>query len=427
MNATVILFGMMFLLMLLGVPIGFSLTLSIFGTMAVTPAITGTFLAQSFYSKIGLFSLLCLPFFIIAGNIMDTGGISKRIVKFANSLVGNVPGGLGIVTILACMFFGAVSGSAPATVAAVGMIMIPEMIRAGYDKYYAVGLVTVAGGLGVVVPPSYPMVVYGCAFNVSISDLFLAGIGPAVMVALLLIVMNEIWALRYGYKGTGEKFSIRNVLKTLWYAKYALLMPVIILGGIYSGIFTATEASVVACVYGIFVGVFIYKEVTWKQIWETYKNTVPTLGGMLLTFAPAGALSSVFVYLGIPAAISAWFASNVSSHLVAVLLMILIMLLTGMFVQTTPCVVILGPMLMPVCASFGITDIQFGMIMLLALCVAFVTPPVAANLFIASSMTGLDMMKITRRSIPFLGMLLLALFLIFMFPSLGSFTLDIFR
>ncbi len=427
MTPTLLLFLIMFILMALGVPIGISLTASIIGTMQLAPIIQSTFLAQSFYSQIGQFTLLCLPFFLISGNIMDTGGISKRLVKFANSLVGNIPGGLGIVTIIACMFFGAVSGSAPATVAAVGMIMVPEMIRSGYDKYYAVALVTVAGGLGVVVPPSYPMVVYGCAFNVSIADLFLAGIGPAVLVGALLIIINEIWSIKRGYRGTGEKFSIKNVLKQAWYAKFAILMPIIILGGIYSGIFTATEASVVACVYGILIGVFVYKEVTWKQVWDTYKATVPTLGAMMLTFAPAGALSAVFVYLGIPAAISAWFATAVSSKILAVLIMMGIMLLAGMFVQTTPCVVILGPMLMPVCASFGINDVQFGMIMLLALCMAFVTPPVAANLFISTSMTGLDMMGIVKKSIPFLLCLLLALFLIFMFPAIGSFTLDIFR
>jgi len=307
---TTVLFIVMFVLLLLGVPIGIALALSMVALLWVEPVTSLTFVAQSLYSGLDSFTLLALPFFMIAGSIMDTGGISKRLVKVANSFVGNVTGGLGIVTIIACMFFGAISGSAPATVAAIGAIMIPQMIRNGYDKYYATGLIAVAGGLGVIVPPSYPMVIYGVTNNVSIGDLFIAGIGPSIVVGIILIIFNYIYSKKNGYKGSGEKFNFSNTLKCIWDAKLALLMPVIILGGIYGGIFTATEAAVVSTVYGIIIGKFFYKELTWKNIWIMYKENVPFLGGMMFTFAPAAAMGSIFAYLGVPEKVNTFFLNS---------------------------------------------------------------------------------------------------------------------
>ena len=374
----VIFFGTMFLMLLIGVPIGIALAGSMVCLLLVDPVTSMTFVTQAMYTSVGNFTLLALPFFMIAGSIMATGGISKRLINVANCVVGNTTGGLGMAAIFACMLFGAISGSAPATVSAIGGIMIPQMIRAGYDKYYATGLCAVAGGLGVIVPPSYPMVVFGVTNNCSISDLFLAGWGPAILVGALLMAVN-------GYEGTGQKFNFKYFIKELWGAKLALLMPVIILGGIYSGAFTATEAAVVAVVYGIFVGKFVYKELSFSEIWDMYKVNIPSIGGMMFVFAPAGGLGAVFSMMGVTKAIQAGFLSVSDNFYVIMILIFILLFFVGMFVQTTPAIVIFSPILLPIVTSFGMDPIQFGLVMTLSLAIAFVTAgscePVRCNVY----------------------------------------------
>ena len=357
---------------------------------------------------------------------MDTGGISKRIVSVANAMIGNVTGGLGIVTIVACMFFGAISGSAPATVAAIGAIMIPSMIINGYDKAYATGLVAVAGSLGVVVPPSYPMVIYGVTNNVSISALFMAGIGPALVVGGVLMIFNYFYAKKHGLKGSGEKFHVKRLLKAIWQAKAALLMPVIILGGIYSGVFTATEAAVVSVVYGIFVGLFVYKEISLRKVIGLFKDNVAFIGGMMFTFAPAAALGSVFSYLGVQKAISSFFLGISTNPYIVLLFVFIILAIAGMFIQTTPCTIILSPILLAIVQSVGINPVHFGVIMTLALCIAFVTPPVASNLFVAMTMTGLSMNKLVKIAWPLIVALFICLFICGYIPQISLGLLDLF-
>lgn len=419
---TTIMFFAMFGMMFIGVPIGVSLCLPLFILIAMNPVTTQEYIAQSLYSGVASFTMLALPFFMVAGAIMDTGGLSKRLVKVANSMVGSVTGSLGLVTIIACMFFGAVSGSAPATVAAIGTIMIPQMVRNGYDKYYATGLCAVAGGLGVIVPPSYPMVIYGVTCNVSIGNLFIAGVGPAMVVGLILMVFNYYYSKKKGYKGT-EKFNFKNMLKSIWDAKAALFMPIIILGGIYGGIFTATEASVVAVVYGIFVGVFVYKELKFSNLWSMFKDNSIFIGGMMLTMAPAAAMGSIFAYLGVTNTVSAFLFSISTNRYVILTLIYILLFFVGMFVQTTPAIVILAPTLLAVVSQVGISPIHFGMIMVLALAIAFVTPPVAVNLFVASSMTGISIERVAKAAIPFIIGLIIALFVVGFIPEISTFLL----
>jgi len=421
--AVVIMFSVMFLLFLIGVPIGLCLIAPCFVMLLINPLTSPEFLAQTFYSGTASSTMIALPFFMICGTIMDVGGISKRLVNVANSLVGNITGNLGMVTVLACMFFGAVSGSAVATVAAIGTIMIPEMVRNGYNRYYATGLCAVAGGLGIIVPPSYPMVIYGIANNVSIGNLFLAGIIPALVVGALLMLVNFIYCKRHGLRGT-TKFSLKNCLKAFWAAKFALLMPLIILGGIYAGIFTATEAAVVATVYGIIVGKFIYKELTLKKVWDMFKDTTTFSGGMMLTVAPATALGTIFAYLGVTKTISAFFLGISTNQYVILSLIFVILFVIGMFVQTTPAIVIFSPVLLKVAEQVGIDPLHFGIIMTLALAIAFVTPPVAANLFVAQTMTGISMDKIVRASFPFLVAMIVALFIVGFSPWMSSLLLS---
>lgn len=422
-----IFFGTMLIMLLIGVPIGIALAGSMVCLLLYEPVTTMTFITQAMYTGVGNFTLLALPFFMIAGSIMDTGGISKRLVAVANVIMGDMTGGLGMVTILACMFFGAISGSAPATVSAIGGIMIPQMIRAGYDKYYATGLCAVAGGLGVIVPPSYPLVVFGVTNNCSISDLFLAGWGPAILVGVFLMLVNYAYSKKHHYLGTGEKFSIKRFARELWDAKLAFFMPVIILGGIYSGAFTATEAAVVAVVYGIIVGKFVYRELSFRALWKMYKDNIPILGGMMFVFAPAAGLGAVFAMMGVTKAIQAGFLAVSSNFFVIMLLIFILLFFVGMFVQTTPAIVIFSPILLPIVAAFGMDPIQFGLVMTLSLAIAFVTPPVAANLFVATSMTGLGMIPIVKRALPFIATLFLAMVIVGFVPGVSMGLLDLLR
>ncbi len=418
--ATGIMFLVMFGLMFVGVPIAVSLFIALFVLIGLNPVTTANYLAQSLYSGVANFTMLALPFFMVAGTIMETGGLSKRLVNAANAMVGGITGSLGMVTIIACMFFGAVSGSAPATVAAIGTIMIPMMVREGYNKYYATGLICVAGGLGIIVPPSYPMVLYGVTCNVSIGDLFIAGLGPALVVGGILMVINYFYCKKHGLKGR-NKFSFNNMFKSFWDAKAALVMPIIILGGIYGGIFTATEAAVIAAVYGILIGLFVYKELKLKKLWSIFKDNAVFIAGTMFVMAPARATGSVFAFLGVNEAVSNFIFGISSNYFMVLTLIFIILFITGMFVQTTPAVVILAPTLLAVVQQVGVTPIHFGMIMVLGLAIAFVTPPVALNLFVGASMTGISIDKITRAAAVFIVGLILAFFIVAFIPQISLF------
>jgi C4-dicarboxylate transporter DctM subunit len=418
--ATWIMFIVMFGLMFLGVPIAVSLFIALFVLIGLNPVTTANFIAQSLYSGPANFTMLALPFFMVAGAIMETGGLSKRLVNAANSMMGQITGSLGMVTILACMFFGAVSGSAPATVAAIGTIMIPMMVRDGYNKYYATGLTCVAGGLGVIVPPSYPMVLYGVTCNVSIGDLFIAGIGPALVVGGILMVLNYFYCKKRGLKGR-NKFSVKNLIKNFWDAKVALVMPVIILGGIYGGVFTATEAAVVAAVYGIIVGVFVYKELTFIKLWRIFRDNCVFISGTMFIMAPAKVTGSIFAYLGITESISSFIFSISTNRYVVLTILFVILFIVGMFVQTTPAIVILAPTLLAIVQKVGIEPLHFGLIMVLGLAIAFVTPPVAMNLFVGSSMTGISIDKITKSAVPSIVGLIIAFFIVAFIPEISTF------
>ena len=410
-----ILFGCMVLFFAIGVPIGICLIFPCFLMLLVNPVTSASFLAQNFYTGVASSSMIALPFFMICGNIMDKGGISRRLVNAANNCIGGITGSLGMVTVLACMFFGAVSGSAVATVAAIGAIMLPEMVRNGYDKYYATGMCAVAGGLCIIVPPSYPMVVYGITNGESIGDLFIAGLAPAALVGALLMFVNYLYCKKRGIKGT-NKFHLKTAIKGFWDAKWALLMPVIILGGIYSGIMTATESAVVATVYGIIIGRFVYKEITFRQLWDEFRATATFSGGMMWTVAPATAIGLIFAYLGVNKAIAAFFLGISSNVYIVMFLLVCILFVIGMFMQTTPAIVIFSPVLLGVAEAVGVGSLQFGQVMNLALAVGFCTPPVCANIFVAQSMTGMPMDKIVKPAIPFIAVLILALLLVAFFP-----------
>ena len=415
----------LFVFLAIGVPVGVCLILPIFILIAIEPVTTPQYLAQVMYAGVANFMVMAIPFFILSGSLMDGGGLSRRLVRIANSAIGSITGSLGMVAVVSCMFFGAVSGSSPATVAAIGAIMLPEMVRGGYNKFYALGLMTVAGSLGVVVPPSYPMVVYGVTTNTSIGTLFIGGIGPALIVGGILILINYVYCRKHGIKGQ-KKASLKEFLRAVADGLPALFMPIIILGGIYGGIFTPTEAAVVAVVYSVVIGLFWYKELKWKPVLAQFRETSTFVGGTLLTMAPAAALGHIFAYQGVNRVISELFLSVSDNKYVILTLVFGILFIAGMFLQTTPIIVILGPLFLSVLTPLGIDPVHFGLMMVLALCIAFCTPPVACNLFVASSMTGIPVDKIVKPMLPFLGGLVVALFVVGFVPDTVHFFIRLF-
>jgi C4-dicarboxylate transporter DctM subunit len=422
-----VLLSVSLILLLTGVPIGIAIGVGIVALIFVNPIIPFSYMASSMYASLNSFPLLAVPIFILAGAVMETGGLSKRLVNVANKLLGHTPGSLGNVTIVACFFFGAISGSSPATVAAIGMIMIPEMVKAGYDRYYATGLVTVAGGLGIVVPPSIPMVIYGVTNGISIGNLFLSGFGPALVLSLILGAINIFLSRKRGYQIITQRFNLKALGKASADAVWALLMPVIILGGIYGGIFTPTEAACVSLVYGVVVSVFVYKELTWARVWKTFFNNMPLIGGMMLTFAPIAAMGAVFVYLNIPNTITnAVLSASDNLYLVLAIFMI-VMIPVGMFVPYIPSMIVLSPLMLGIVTKLGMDPIQFGMLMIMNTEIAFLTPPVATNIFIASSMTGFSMDKIFKHMLPFFIGAILAMVTVAYVPQVSLFLLDLFH
>ena len=403
---TLLIFVLMFVLLFMGVPIGSAIGIPVAILVALTKCTSFEFIAQLLYTKMADFTMLSLPFFLLAGDIMDCGGLSKRLVRIADSLIGNVTGALGIVTVVACMFFGAVSGSAPATVAAIGTIMIPQMVREGYDKGYAVGLVCVAGGLGIIVPPSFPMVLYGVTNDVSIGDMFLAGWGPAITVGLVLILTNCWICRKRGYKSPIPKTtSAKEFLKALWDGKWAVLMPVIILGGIYSGLLTATESAAVACVWAFIAGVFIYREIKIADLIPILMKSAKSAAMILFIIAASTAFSWVFTFSGASAALVQLVVSMNLNKTLFCLVVAIILLIFGTFMEGTAIAVLLVPVLWPIAESMGINVIHFGMILCISNVIGTMTPPVAVNIFSAVQVTRsvreLKIGEISKAEIPF--------------------------
>lgn len=398
--------------LLIGVPIGMSICIAIIATLRFFPVSQISFVTQCMYSGLDSFPLLAIPCFMLAGSIMGAGGLSKRLINVAMRLVGNTSGGLGAVTIVACLFFGAISGSAPATVAAIGGIMLPYMLKYNYDSDYSTGLVAVAGGLGVIIPPSIPFVVYGVTANISVGKIFIAGFIPGILIAVSLIVVNYFLSKKRGFEGINESFSFKTLLSEIWDAKWALIMPLIILGGIYGGFFTPTEAAVVAIVYGIIIGLFVYKELTFKGIVDMLDHNTSFVGAIMLTFAPASALGAVLSLMNIPQTITAALQSMTDSKIVILLLVNIVLILAGMVIDTCSAIIILTPILLPAVKAFGVDPVHFGLIITVNLAIGFVTPPVAGNLFVASVMTKRPIEAIAKAALPFIAAMFVCLMLI---------------
>lgn len=419
-----ILFGSFALFVVLSVPIGIALGLATLITLLISGVIPIDFLVMGLITAADSFPLLAVPFFILAGEIMGKGGISERLYKVAEAMVGNRTGGFAIATIITCMFFAAISGSGPATVAAIGSIMIPTMVRKGYDKKFASAVVATAGSIGVIIPPSIPMVIYGVVGSVSIGDMFLAGIIPGIIVGIALMIYAYIYSRKHGYTGSDEKTSIKKIAKASWDAKWSLLIPVIILGGIYGGIFTPTEAAVIAVVYGLFVGFVLYKQLTIKELPSLFINASLTTATILIIVGTATAFGRLLTMEQIPTQIAQWMLAISDNQFVIMLLITILLLIVGCFMDTLAAIIILTPILLPIAVDIGYNPIHFGITMVVNLAIGFITPPVGVNLFVASGISGLPMEEIARAVWPFFIAMLLSLIIIILVPQFSLFLLS---
>ncbi|MEZ2720154.1 TRAP transporter large permease [Paenalcaligenes hominis] len=430
-----LLFGSFVVLLLIGAPITVSLAgaaLVAFLTLGKNPIS----FVQIAFTSVGSFPLMALPAFVLAGALMEAAGISRRLVDIAETLAGPITGGLGVATVLACLFFGAISGSGPATTAAVGMLMIPAMTKRNYSLDYASALTASSGGLGIIIPPSIPMVIFGISAlglqpppeavaqygqfsSVSISKLFIAGVVPGLVMSCSLLILNYIISRKEGYAGTKEGWSAIEVLRALRRGVWSVLAPLIILGGIYAGFFTPTESAVVAVFYTVFVGIFIHRELNLSKTFHALRTTTWITGRVLLILFAATVFGRLLVEQRIPAVIAESLLSWTDNMYVIWTLLIAFLLFVGMFMETLAAIMILVPVLLPVTYMFGIDPTHVGIVVICALSVGFVTPPLGENLFVASGIGGATVEKIVARALPFVGAYVVAIFIIAFVPSLS--------
>lgn len=430
-----ILFGSFFLLLLIGAPI----TVSLAGAAMVAFMALGKdpiSFVQIAFTSVGKFPLMALPAFVLAGALMEAAGISKRLVDIAEALAGPATGGLGAATVLACLFFGAISGSGPATTAAVGMLMIPAMVKRKYDLPYASALTASAGGLGIIIPPSIPMVIFGISVlgmqppseaisvhgqfqSVSISKLFIAGVVPGLIMASALLAMNYLTSRKHGYAGLTEKWSGAEIVSALRRGVWSVLAPVIILGGIYAGFFTPTESAVVAIFYTLFVGIFLHRELSFQSLLMSLRTTTWITGRVLLILFAATVFGRLLVEQRIPAVIAGSLLDLTDNIYLIWTLLIFFLLFVGMFMETLAAIMILVPVLLPIMYMVGADPTHVGIVLICALSVGFMTPPLGENLFVASGIGGASVEAIVSRIMPFVLAMMIAVFIVAFFPSLS--------
>lgn len=414
---TTTLFSSFVILCLLGVPIAFVLGISSVFAFIYHGDYPFTLVVQRMFTALDGFSLMAIPFFIFAGGIMDIGGISRRIVNFSFIFVGTIRGGLAMVGVIGSMIFAGVSGSAVADTAAMGTILIPRMVEKGYTKGFAAALIAAAGTLGPLIPPSIAMIIYGVIAGCSIGQLFIAGIVPGIIVGFSLMAMSWVIAKKEGFPAE-EPLSLKEAWASAKDALWAVVMPVVVLGGIRIGIFTPTEAGVIACVYGFFIGAFVYKEIKLSDIPKVLKDGIVGTTAVMFLIATASLFSWILASERIPQAVAEFFLS-ISRDPNIVLLMINAMLLViGTFMDCTPAIIMTMPVFLPLVTSLGIDLIHFGIIVVFNLLIGLLTPPVGACLFVACNIAKIGLTEITRAVWPFIALMVGLLMVFTYWPGL---------
>ena len=402
--------------LLLGVPIIVALGLSCMVSVLITGAADISVLVQNMFNAGNSFALMAVPFFILAGNIMSEGGVSRRLVNLAGAFFGRMSGGLALVATVASTFFGALSGSAPATTAAIGGVMIKPMVEKGYDRNFAGAVVAASGTIGLIIPPSLTMVLYGVSTGVSIGGLFLGGIIPGIIICIALMIVEYIIYVKRGYRGE-EKTSMKTILKYCREAVFAIFMPVLILGGIYAGIFTPTESAAVAVVYGLIVGLFIHREISFRDLPKLILKSAKSTALVMYLMVTAEVLSFVLVSEQIPQNIAGSILGFSNNAIVVQLIMVLILLIVGTFLNNTAAMVLMAPIFYPIITSLGIDPLFFGIIMVISLAIGHNTPPVGMCLFIACDIGNIKLEKLVKDVIPLVAAMIVVVVALNFFPE----------
>ncbi len=415
-----VLFISLVITLILNVPVGIAIGLSSLCAIFADGRLSSLYIVQQLVTSADSFPLMAIPLFILAGELMGAGGVSKRLLNVCNVFLGRFTGGLATVTVVLCMFFAAVSGSGPATVAAIGSMVIPTMLEKGYSKSFTLALIATAGSIGVVIPPSIPMVIYGVSTSVSISALFMAGFLPGILIGVSLIIISYIYCKKNGWKGDEKRYTIREKLLAIWDAKWALINPLIILGGIYAGIFTPTEAAAVAAVYAFVCGAFIYREFDLKSIFGTIGNACNTTGTTMVIIGCATAFTRILTIEKIPDMITSGILNFTDNKILILILINILLLIVGCFMDTTPAMMVLAPILLPVALQFGVDPIHFGIIMVVNLAIGFITPPLGINLFVASRVGQSSLETVCSGIIKFIIVMIIDLLLITFIPVIST-------
>ncbi|NLA91688.1 MAG: TRAP transporter large permease [Synergistaceae bacterium] len=414
MSGWLVIFFLFFLF--IGVPIAVSLGLTCIFSVLVTGAFGVEVLIQKTFNAGNSFALMAIPFFILAGNIMAVGGVSRRLVNLAGAMLGRMSGGLALVATLAATFFGAGSGSAPATTAAIGGVMVGPMVEKGYDKNFAGAVVAASGTIGLIIPPSLTMVLFGVSTGVSIGERFIAGVVPGLIICVVLMVVEYIISVRRGYKGD-EAASFKTISTHFRQAIYALFMPVIILGGIYAGIFTPTESAAVAVIYGLVVGIYVHKELKWKEVPELMLKSAKSTALVMYLMVTAEVLTYVLVSEQIPQTIAASILNISTNAIVVQLIMVFILLVVGTFLNNSAAMVLLAPIFYPIIMSLGVDPLFFGIIMVISLAIGHNTPPVGLCLFIACDIGNLKLEHLVKEIAPLVAALIVTVVVLNFFPD----------
>ena len=419
MTITFLLFGSLIVFLAFGFPISVAIGLAtLLGFVSCDVSLAQ--MVQKMTASVNSFTILAIPFFMLAGALMEGGGMSRRLVRFANALVCWLPGGLSHVQVLASCFFAALSGSAPATTAAIGATMIPEMKAKGYPPEFAAAVQSVAGTVGPIIPPSIPMVIFGVFAGQSIGKLFAAGVVPGLLYGLSFMVVISISARKHNY-GYTQPFNAKEVWLSFKEAVWALLVPIIILGGTYSGVFTPTEAGAVAVVYGVLAGRFIYKELDLRKIGAILASAGVTTAMVLMILAASSAFSWLMTSQGVARLVGGWFSSIATGQTAFLMLVIMLLLFLGCFMETIACLLIVCPILLPVAQSLGIDLVHFGIVMIMTLCLGMATPPVGECLYIAAGIAGVKFEQLLKHVWPLVIAAVFVILLVAVFPQLTLF------
>ena len=411
----------LFSFILFNIPIAFSLILTTIVLMVMSGELSSANIASSIYRGVDNFPLMAIPFFMLAGEIMNVGGMSKRIVNFANALVGHVTGGLGYVAVVASMIFAGVSGSAVADTSAIGSILLPIMKKEGYDVPKSTALISASGCIGPIIPPSIPMIIFGVIGGVSIVKLFLGGIIPGILIGLGLMIVWRFHAKKRGYR-VGERVTKSEFVKALKEASWALMLPVIILGGIVTGIYTPTEAAVVAVSYAFVIGVFVYRELKITEMPEIFFQAAKATAVVLLVCGAATAAGYMITTAQVPELLLKTLDKLAGGNVILAMFWInILLLIVGCVMDLTPALLILGPMLLPVAEGYGLDPVYFGVVMVVNLCIGLITPPVGNVLFVGCGLSKISMGEVVKPLLPFIGVMIVVLLLITYVPGLVTF------